>query len=237
MADEIGGGMTQESPEQATNMTNADPDTEFQAMAQIYAALKPLDVGGRKRVLDYVLSRLGVDLRPKLDEKARKNEALQNQETELDDHALDEEATKAKNDIGLEDNEVGEIEGISPVAKKWMKRTALPGEKLSELFSLGVDEIDLVSNSVPGQNTKERLRSLILLQGIASYLGTGAPRVDYSKLKLAMQYYGIDPGKNMSTYLKDFASESSGSVSAGFTLTARGLNSATELIKEMVGRK
>ena len=118
-----------------------------------------------------------------------------------------------------------------------MRRTGLPGDKLSALFSLGVDEIDLVAKSVPGQNTKEKLRSLILLLGIASYLGTGVARTDYSKLKLAMQHYGIDPGKNMSTYLKDFAPESSGSVSGGFALTARGMNSATELIKEMVGRK
>jgi hypothetical protein len=229
--------MNEENLQQATNTSNGNPDAEFHAMSQIYAALKPLDAGGRKRVLDYVLSRLGVDLSPRAAEKEKKDETPQRHEAEPADHMAAEGTPKASADVGAEDNEADEIEGISPLAKKWMRRTGLPGDKLSALFSLGVDEIDLVANSVPGQNTKERLRSLILLQGIASYLGTGAPRVDYSKLKVAMQHYGIDPGNNISTYLKDFAAESSGSVSAGFTLTARGMTSATELIKEMVGRK
>ena len=216
---------------------NADSDAEFQAMAQIYAVLKPLDAVARTRVLSYVLSRLGVDLKPGFSEKEKSDEMPHGRKFDSLDQAIDESTTKPKTEAALDDDENNDIEGISPVAKKWMRRTGLPGEKLSALFSLGVDEIDLVARSVPGQNTKERLHSLILLEGIASYLGTGVARVDYSKLKLAMQHYGIDPGNNISTYLKGFAAECSGSVSAGFTLTARGMNSATELVKEMVGRK
>ena len=66
--------MTQESPEQATNIGNGDADAEFHAMAQIYAALKPLDAGGRMRVLDYVLSRLGIDLKTRLSERDKGDE-------------------------------------------------------------------------------------------------------------------------------------------------------------------
>jgi hypothetical protein len=230
--------VSQEGVEQSKNLehANSDADSEFAAMSQIYSALKPLDEGGRKRVLDYVLSRLDIRIIPKLGETKKGDESPVVHKVDASDRSADESLPKASLDVALDDVP-DEIEGISAVAKKWMKRTGLSGEKLSALYSLGVDEIDLVANSVPGQTTKDRLRSLMLLEGVASYLGTGAPRVEYNRLKTAMGHYGIDPGTNLSTYLKTFAAEATGTASAGFTLTARGLNSATELIKEMVGRK
>jgi hypothetical protein len=128
-----------------------------------------------------------------------------------------------------------DAEGINSVALKWMRRSGLTPSVLQNIFSLGIEEIDLVANSVPGTNKKERMHSVLLLKGIASYLGTGVARVSYEQLKEACLHYDAYDGANFSAYLKSFAAEVAGSKNAGFTLTARGLTSATELLRTMTG--
>jgi hypothetical protein len=105
------------------------------------------------------------------------------------------------------------------------------------LFSLGVDEIDLVANKVPGQKKIDRLRNVLLLKGIASYLGTGAARVEWAKLKEAAGHYDADAGGNFTTYMQKLTPLASGSVASGFTLTSRGLTEARDLIKDMTKPK
>src|SRR5437899_12583099 len=76
-----------------------------------------------------------------------------------------------------------ELDGISPVAQKWMRRNVLQVEHLSSIFSLGADEIDLVAKNVPGNSTKARMRSVFLLKGVAAYLAGGAPRFSHEQVK------------------------------------------------------
>ena len=87
------------------------------------------------------------------------------------------------------------LEGVSPVALKWIARNKLDPSQLGAAFSLGVDEIDLVAQKVPGKNKKDqrsflKMRSVFLLDGIAAYLGTGVPRFTHEQVKEACVHYG-----------------------------------------------
>src|SRR5205085_1189992 len=133
--------------------------------------------------------------------------------------------------------ESGALEGISPVASKWMKRSGLDSDSVSKLFSLGIDEIDLVATKVPGGSARERLRQVMLLLGAAGYLSNGVPRIENEKLREAEKHYDADAGGNFNKYLKTWASEISGARARGdLTLTTRGLNAARDLIRQMTSK-
>src|SRR5262249_48578505 len=120
-----------------------------------------------------------------------------------------------------------ELEGISPVARKWMRRNGLTATQLSNIFSLGVDEIDLVAKTVPGgKNKKEKMRNVFLLKGVAAYLGGGVARFTHEQAKETCLHYDAYDVKNFATYLKGMQSEVSGSKDTAYQLSARGLASA-----------
>jgi hypothetical protein len=233
MAQRIGGEMETNEPED-------EQDLELDAMAKVYAALRPLDREAQGRVLEYVGKRLEL-FSPTTSSPATR---AMNPNARPDRNAAesaDVAGTRVENPKPEQsfnhDETTVELEGVSPVAQKWIRRNGLTEEQLSSLFSLGVDEIDLVASSVPGKSTKEKLRSVILLQGVASYLGTGAPRIDYEKLRQTVTHYAADPGKNFWTYMKSLTAEVAGSTSTGFALTTRGLSAATDLIKQITAKE
>jgi hypothetical protein len=211
-----------------------DQDPELKAMLAVFAALKNLDAEAQNRVLDYVDGRLGLQ---RSNEKPARRHAVNPVEVATDPQFRDagtsgSSATAAHAIVG--DDESGVLEGISPVARKWMRRSGLSETQLSILYSLGVDEIDLVAKKVPGNSASERLRNVMLLQGVASYLSGGVARVDNEKLREAAKHYDADVGGNFNKRLKSWASEVSGSrADANLTLTTRGLNSAKDLINGM----
>jgi hypothetical protein len=201
----------------------ANDNPEIRAIETVYKALKVLAPEVQMRVLRYSSEMLGLTFdivgeSARISEKDERPSAI----------PVGEATTIAG--AHLEDD----VEGINPVALKWMRRTGLNPKSLQTLFSLGVYEIDLVAKTVPGRNKKQRMRSVLLLKGIAAYLGTGAPRITYEQLKEACLHYAAYDPANFAAYLKSFASEVAGTKEAGFTLTARGLNSGTELVKEVL---
>ena len=118
-----------------------------------------------------------------------------------------------------------------------MKRSDLDSKSLQSLFSLGIEEIDLVAKSVPGSSKRERTRNVLLLKGIAAYLGTGTPRITYEQLKEACLHYNAYDATNFATYLKSFTADAGGTKEAGYTLTPRGLTAGTDLVKELLPSK
>lgn len=198
-------------------------DQELEALGTVFSALKQLDTESQARVLDYVSLKLGLG--------GRKTVAPPEHSTGA---GTDEaRSPTAAPTAGVDADEVDGLEGISPVARKWMARNKLSAEQLSKLYSLGVDEIDLVTNSVPGKNKKDRMRSVFLLKGVAAYLSTGAARVSHEQVKEACLHYDAYDSSNFASYLRRMASEIGGTKEAGYTLTARGLTSATEIVKEL----
>lgn len=200
-------------------------DPEIAAIGTVYAGLRELDADAQKRVLDFVVAKL--KLRLKADSAEPKTPMKQ----QADEYPREARVAIHDQDEAADDD--GENDGISSTAKKWMKRNGLESEKLSTIFSLGVDEIDLVAKSVPGKGKKERMHSVFLLKGVAGYLGSGSPRFTYDQVREALVHYdGLD-SSNFAAFLKTLAAEVSGSKESGFTLTARGLTNATALLKEM----
>lgn len=198
---------------------------EIQAMATVHGALKDLDSAARTRVFRYAAEMLGIAFDTG-GERATFEHDNQRITRRLESHS----AT-------ADEQSVDEFEGINSVAVKWLRRSNLNPTGLQKLFSLGVDEIDLVATKVPGAAKKERMKSVLLLKGIAAYLGTGVARITYEQLKEACLHYNAYDSANFAAYLRSFAPEAGGTKESGFTLTARGLNSGTELVKEMLGTK
>lgn len=200
-----------------------DMDPEIIAISEVYASLKNLDSEAQSRVLSYVAGKL----------KIKFHTSDTHSEIQGNSSEYSTEQHGNENDEDDKDQFDDEIEGISPVAKKWMLRNGLTTKQLSEIFSLGIDEIDLIAKTVPGKNKKERMHSVFLLKGVAAYLGTGAARFAHEQMKEACLHYDAYDSSNFAVYLKSYLSDISGSKELGYTLTARGLASATEMVKAM----
>ncbi len=205
------------------NTKTLDEDLEFAAMRSVYEALEPLDEGARERVWNYVRGRL--DMRPGDDgeDPPRVDPSDGNRGQRFDTSRDD----RSEND--------GVLDGVSPVALKWMKRSSLSAEDLSKVFSIELDEIDLITTSVPGRSKRERMHNVFRLCAMAAYLGSGAARVSAENLKEACQHYDAYDVTNHSKSINKLGREISGTKESGYTLTATGITSATKLIKQMIG--
>ncbi|MDO9561697.1 MAG: hypothetical protein Q7J60_08760 [Bradyrhizobium sp.] len=204
----------------------ADDTPEIDAYRTVYLALKPLDPPAQLRVLRYSAEMLGVKFEIPV--------AGGRVTTDQEEYPSNDSAAG----VSTPDAQASEdTEGINAVALKWMRRSSLNPKSLQALFSLGIDEIDLVAKSVPGNSKRERMRNVLLLKAIAAYLGTGAARVTYEQLKEAALHYNAYDAANFAANIKSFVSEVGGTKESGFTLTARGLTAATDLIREMLATK
>jgi hypothetical protein len=202
-----------------TKTTDSD-DAEINAISTVYAALKGLQPDAQERVLTYVAGKLKIQA-PALHTR---NDRLETQGETTDPPVREDAAEK----------EVGDaLEGVSPVARKWMARNGLQASKIGSVFSLGGDEIDLIATTVPGTNKKERMRSVFLLKGVASYLATGAARFTHEQMKDACVHYDAFDAANFASNLKSLSSEVTGSKAEGYALNPRGLAAATEMVKSL----
>lgn len=207
--------------------TDSEQDKEILAISAVNAALKALDAPAQTRVIEYVLKKLGLSLEPDI------NRTVDERRVE-DDTSLPRAEQRVT--PGEAQKEISnEFAGVSPIAQRWMQRNGLTPKQLSSIFSLGDDEIDLVAKKAPGNSTRARMRSVFLLKGLAAYLGSGAARFAHDKVKEACIHYDAYDATNFAKHLKKFAPEISGSKESGYTLTARGLSSAAELVKGMLG--
>lgn len=203
-----------------------DGKSEIDAVSAVFTSLKDLDPSVQGRVLRYVAEMLGISL-------------------EFSGSGRDSSSRTEEGDISTSESPVSgttgtspfdDAEGINSVALKWMTRSGLNPKLLEPFFSLGIDEIDLVTEAVPGSNKKERMRSVLLLKGIAAYLSSGVARVSYEQLKEACLHYDAYDAANFASYLKSFSPDAGGSKGAGYTLSPRGLTTATTLLKGMLAQ-
>jgi len=198
---------------------------EIEAVRVVHSALQPLDVDAQMRVIRWVAELLNLPI----------HEAATKARPQFDGGERTEQVfpPPAAPPAAEEQQPNEDEEGISPVALKWMRRSGLSAKSLQSLFSLGIEEIDLIAKSVPGDGPKAKMRSVMLLKGIAAYLSTGVARMTHDDVKEACVHYSAYDNTNFSKYVKAFAAEVGGSKETGYTLTARGISDATELIKSM----
>lgn len=200
-------------------------DPEVAAINAVVAALKDLEPAMQQRVVEYVIHRFTLPI-------GSSAESRQSGTSRAPGESRDSGPESAKAPV-VNPADDG-LDGVSPVARKWISRSGLTAEGLSRLFSLGIDEIDLVTKKAPGDSKKDRMRSVILLKAVAAYLGSGTPRVAHDQVKEACIHYDAFDTNNFATYLKSLSAEIGGTREAGYTLTARGLTAATELVKELL---
>ena len=149
-----------------------EPDPEIAAIGEVYRALGKLAPEARARVLNYVAGKLNIGAPVQAEEASHQAH-----------HEASQEDTGSQQDPESIGDRGSGLEGVSPVAKRWMTRNGLSAQALATIFSLGVDEIDLVAKMVPGKNKKDRMHNVCLLKGIAAYIGTGVARYTYEQLK------------------------------------------------------
>lgn len=205
----------------------ATPDPEFTALMAVHAALKGLSADIQERVLIYVARKLGLSL------SEGQGVGDGSSPSSSSDRTVGTATSSSPNHAASGEAD-DDLEGISPVAKKWMTRNGLSASGLSALFSLGVDEIDLVTNSIPGSSIREKVRSVVLLKGVAAYLSTGTARITHEDIKEACLHYDAYDSPNHAKYLKQMAAELNGTKESGYSLTPRGLSNATELAKQLI---
>ena len=79
------------------------------------------------------------------------------------------------------------------------------------------------------------MQSVFLLKGVAAYLSSGVARFTHEQIsRLAFTKTPFDSA-NFAKSLKVLSAEVSGTKDTDYTLTARGLTEAKELLKEMTG--
>lgn len=199
---------------------------EMGAMSAVFEALRPLDSASQRWILRSIIDRFGlgklIDSGTEPDIQTGVSTVIETSEAQMERPAVT--AAPAKTDTS----------GISPVAQKWIVRSGLDASKLSTIYSLDFDEIDLVSQSVPGTSARERMKNVLLLKCIASYLATGAARVPHDKAKEACIHYNAYDANNFAWYLKAFSREIGGTKESGYTLTPAGMTAATALIQRMI---
>jgi hypothetical protein len=191
-------------------------------MSTVHAALKELEPDAQKRVLNWVIAKLNIEF-------SARDAMFQGPNAENNTSPPHVGIAEAE----LEDTN-GALEGISPVAKKWLTRNGFEPNGLSAVFSLGGDEIDLIAKAVPGKSKRERMRSVFLLKGVAAYLGSGAARFTHEQIKEAGLAYDAFDATNFAVHFKSFSSDVTGTKETGYTLTARGLAAATEMLRGLI---
>lgn len=202
-------------------------DPEIDAISKVYGALRDLDEASQSRVLNYVAQKLGTSVhRSKQSDFSDQDNGKEEKEQNKSEDRTERTDTAEQDD---------DLEGISVVARKWMTRNNLQAKTISNFFSLGIDDIDLVAKSVPGDSKKKRMRSVFLLKGVAAYLGSGAARFAHDAVRETCIHYDAWDTNNFARYFAELVTEVSGTKESGYTLTNRGLVAAAELIKEMAG--
>lgn len=192
-------------------------DKEIEAIGKLYEILKNLPNQSVERVLSYMCRVFLKDTVKALGGMDKHNCNFENQN-------LSKAPIQDENESHNE---------MNPIAVKWLKRNSVSIEELSLTFSVGLDEYDIVAKKIPGKSKKEKTKIIFLLMGAASYLKNGTLKFSHENAKETCQHYDAWDTDNFSTYLKTYVGEVSGNKSSGYILTARGLASATELIKQI----
>lgn len=212
----------------------SESDPEIAAISKVNAALTGLEPKAQERVLSYVAAKLGISFQ--MPATSPGTSEGRGERVEHDRAGVAEERSGAERKDKKEP-EIEELEGISPAGRKWITRNGLQVNQLTPIFSIGGDEIDLVAKKVPGNSKAKRQRSVFLLKGLASYLGSGAARLTFQEVKETCLHYDAYDSANFATNLKHFASEVAGTSETGYSLTARGISGATDMVKEMLSTK
>ena len=177
------------------------------AMTKIVTILSPLDVTERQRVVHAALALLGDPPFASTTERSNASSPLAS---------------------GGEDDP---FPGAPPAATAWLKRSALTLQQLEQFFHADGGKVTLISAPQTATKRIDQVVNVYLLQGFATFLGTGDSSFPDSDARERCEYFGCYDSTNHSKYLKEFGNKITGSKSTGWKLTAPGMSAAAELIR------
>jgi hypothetical protein len=127
-----------------------------------------------------------------------------------------------------------EPSGISGPAALWLRRNGIETDQaLAMIFSLDQQELDVIASEVPGANLKGRMRSVLLLRGVCSFLRNGEFKFSDDVLRDTCKHYNAYDKNNFAKYLSGMNDEIVGNRESGYALTPKGQKAAADLVKSM----
>jgi hypothetical protein len=120
-------------------------------------------------------------------------------------------------------------------AARWMQRNKITEEQIANVFHIEADAVELIADKIPGAKQGDKVINTYVLVGIRELLKTGEPRFVDELARVECERMGTHGKTNHATILKTPGNNMTGSAKTGWTLTAPGLTTGAELVKELAG--
>jgi hypothetical protein len=193
----------------ANPQTTEENNTETAALLAIVAALRPLAVDVRSRLVDAALTFLGGG--PRSD--STKHQEIRKRLPESEDSESAYELPKR--------------------ALIWLSQASLSVQELDSIFHRSPLGVEFIAHSVPGKSKKDQVRSCYVLAGVQGLLKSGEARFADDDARAICRDLGCYDKANHATYVKALGNLVIGSKSTSYELTQPGLRAAAEIMKEM----
>jgi hypothetical protein len=120
---------------------------------------------------------------------------------------------------------------LSSAARAWARKHGISTEALLHHFDISDGKSTVIG--VPGSSKEKKSQALntYLMTGLANFLTTGDASFSDDDARKLCDHFGCYDKGNHSKYLADLKNRVTGSKSAGWKLTAPGLDAAAELLK------
>jgi hypothetical protein len=176
----------------------------------LYDLLEPADPAERKKAIKAAMTMLG------------------------DDASVADERLKGGGGDSAGDDAGGDGE-FNAKAARWMQRNKITAEQIAQVFHIEDDAVELIADKISGAKQGDKVINTYVLVGIRELLKTGEPRFADELGRTECERMGTHGKTNHATILKTPGKNMTGSVKAGWTLTAPGLTAGAELVKELAG--
>jgi hypothetical protein len=176
-------------------------------VAGLYDLLEPVESADRKKAIKAVMAMLGDDA-PIADQKPGKG-----------------------TDVGGNEDDDDDNSDFNAKARTWMSRNKVTADEIAHVFHVDGETVDVIIDTVPGNNTKAQAINAYMLTGIAEFLKTGDSKFTDKAARETCKKLGCYAETNHATHMKRPGNVLSGSKESGWTVTGPGMKAAAELIK------
>lgn len=144
----------------------------------------------------------------------------------------DVSARKPNDENGYERlDQDGLLSGLSQQAKLWIQKNKISEEQLGQVFHIEKGTAQVIS--LPGSGkAAERALNAYLIRGAAAFLSGGEASFSDDEARKLCEYFGCYNSKHHVRDIKALGNRITGTKSTGWKLTAPGLTSAADLIKQ-----
>lgn len=138
---------------------------------------------------------------------------------------------KSPDDIASRETEHAVDGKLNPRTQNWMKQHDLNSAHIDSVFFTVDDEIEIITNKLPGTSKQANTKNVYLLCGAMNLLQNGDSNFSDSEARQICKKVGCYNEGNHATFVKGLGNAIAGDKSRGYTLTNPGLKQAADLIK------